>query len=456
MLLGLIRYRQINSDRVLQEKIQQQATYDLLTGLPNRFLFENRLSKAITAARRYDRKLAVLFVDLDNFKPVNDHLGHKAGDEVLKQVGERAGACIRESDTLARYSGDEFTIILHDLENESASFQVAENILKSINLPFEINRNQIFCSASFGISIYPDDGRTAEELVSNADHAMYEVKKNGRNDWHYFTETMQEESEKKHILRTKLAAAISAQQLEVYYQPIIDLSSDKVTKCEALVRWIDDTGSFVPTVDFIAVAEETGMINEIDRFVLDTATRFLIKQNREFGQAVGLSVNVSPRLFSAKDKSLHLWLDLVAEAAKELEITVEITERLLTEDSVRALEALNKLKLAGVDIAIDDFGTGYSSLSYLTIFPIDIIKIDRSFIKNIGLNRTTEILTDTIISLAQKLSLKVVAEGVETSDQLRYLRERDCEYAQGYLLGRPQNEMSFIELLKPEKSRRVS
>ena len=446
----------ITERKQFTEVIQQQATYDLLTGLPNRFLFENRLDKAITHATRHQGRLALLFVDLDNFKPVNDHLGHKAGDIVLKQVGERIGACIRESDTLARYSGDEFTIILHDIESISAPSNVAETILKTINLPFDIMETQIFCGASIGISIFPDDGSNVDKLVSNADHAMYEVKKSGRNDWRYFTETMQEESERKHILRTRLATAISTQQLEVYYQPVIELNSNQVTNCEALARWKDESGNLISTEAFIAVAEEAGIINQIDRFVLKTATRFLTDLNRDSDHKVGLSVNVSPRLFSAQDKSMRLWLEIITEAAQELDITVEITERLLTDDSNHVAEILDNLKAAGVKISIDDFGTGYSSLSYLTKFPIDIIKIDRGFIKNIGIDQPTEILTDTIISLAHRLSLTVVAEGVENSTQLAYVHRQGCEYAQGFLLGKPQNEQSFKKLLAPKTSQRES
>jgi diguanylate cyclase (GGDEF)-like protein len=439
----------ITERKQFAEVIEQQATYDLLTGLPNRFLFNNRLGKAIARSKRDERKLAVLFIDLDNFKPVNDNLGHKTGDLLLQEVGRRIKTCVRDSDTVARYSGDEFTVIVHDIANDRAPLAIAEQIIKTISQPYELQTNQIFCTASIGISVYPDDGASAEELVSNADQAMYHVKDRGRNGWHFFTEAMQVQSEKRHILHTKLAAAIAENKLEVYYQPIIQLEDNRVSKCEALARWFDDNQQ-IPTVDFITLAEEVGMIHEIDRFVLATAAGYLTEQAQTYNHRVGLSINVSPRVFSAKDNSLQLWMELVTEAAKVLDITVEITERLLTKDSDLALRTLEQLKAIGVAIAVDDFGIGYSSLSYLTKFPIDIIKIDRSFVNNLGSDAKTHTLTDAIISLSQKLSLEVVAEGVETIDQLTYIKRQRCNYAQGYYLGKPQNREAFAELLTRE------
>lgn len=434
----------ITERKVFTEVIQRQATYDILTELPNRFLFNDRLNNAVTKALRDGHQLAVLFIDLDNFKPVNDNLGHKAGDVLLQSVAARIKACVRDSDTVARYSGDEFTVILYDIDDQTVPLAITEKILTSVNQPYSLDGRQVFCSASIGISIYPNDGDSAEDLVSNADHAMYEVKKSGRNGWHYFTAEMQAQSEWRHQLHSKLQQAITDRKLEVFYQPIVNIADEKIAKCEALVRWFDD-GQLVPTEDFIRLAEETGLINEIDRFVLREASCFLIALSREHDCRIGLSVNVSPRIFSVKGASLNLWLDLVMDIAKVVDLTVEITERLLTEDSERALHVLHKLKACGATVAIDDFGTGYSSLSYLTKFPIDFIKIDRSFVQNIGNDTSAETLTDTIISLASKLRLKVIAEGVEQHSQLMYLKERGCDFAQGYYLGKPQNQAAFTE-----------
>ncbi|MDM3872315.1 EAL domain-containing protein [Porticoccus sp. W117] len=432
----------ITEKKKFVEMIQRQATYDTVTGLANRFLFENRLAKLLPQAEREQKNIAILFIDLDNFKAVNDNLGHKAGDLLLTEVAHRIKNCTRRSDTVARYSGDEFTVILNNINNSGDAYAIAANILKRINEPFEILEHQLFCSASVGISSFPEHGQSAEELVTNADQAMYEVKKSGRNGCLYFTEEMQRISESRHILHNKLQAAIANEELRAHFQPIVPLQEDLPLKCEALVRWIDN-GRFVPPNEFIPLAEETGMINAIDRLVLKKASDYVRQLDREHGQHPCLSVNISPRVFSSRDNSLEMWLDLITEQAADISITVEITERLLAQNVERALKVLNRLKSAGISIAIDDFGTGYSSLSYLTTFPIDIIKIDRAFVSRIEEDSSAATLTDTIISLAQKLSLQVVGEGVETEEQLNFLRKQGCQYAQGYHLGRPMNGEAF-------------
>jgi len=444
-VLGAVQ--DISERKNSHELIQYQASYDNLTGLPNRLLLNESLEKNISKAKRDQSKLAVLFVDLDNFKPVNDSLGHKAGDKVLKEVAKRLKSCIRGSDTAARYSGDEFIILLQDVDDGSGSLPVAEHVIHSINQPFIIDEREVFCGASIGISIYPDDGETGESLISNADQAMYVAKESGRNNWHYFTDEMQQQSEKRHRLHSKLVSAISNNKLTVHYQPIMDLSTGKITKCESLVRWFEEDGNQVSTEEFIGLAEEMGIINDIDFYVLEQAGRELTELTLEQGSSVGLSINISPRIFSAKDKSLSRWISLITAVAQKIDVTVEITERVLTQDSEKALLALTQLKEAGISIAIDDFGTGYSSLSYLAKFPIDYIKIDRSFISNIGISESDETLTETIIGLANKLSMRVVAEGIETQKQLDFLKNLGCDFAQGYLLGKPQSITDFTEQL---------
>jgi len=444
-VLGAVQ--DISERKHSHELIQYQASYDNLTGLPNRLLLNESLDKNIAKASRDNNKLAVLFVDLDNFKPVNDSLGHKAGDKVLKEVAERLKSCIRASDTAARYSGDEFIILLQDVDDGSGSLPVAEHVIHSINQPIVIDEREVFCGASIGIAIYPEDGKTGEALISNADQAMYVAKESGRNNWHYFTDEMQHQSEKRHRLHSKLVSALSNKELTVHYQPIMDLCTGHITKCESLVRWFDEDGHQVSTEEFIGLAEEMGVINDIDFYVLEQAGRELSALAHEQGGSVGLSINVSPRIFSAKDKSLSRWITLITEVAQKIDVTVEITERVLTQDSSKALRALTQLKDAGVSVAIDDFGTGYSSLSYLTKFPIDYIKIDRSFISNIGISESDETLTETIIGLANKLSMRVVAEGIETPQQLDFLKNLGCDFAQGYLLGKPQSIIDFAEQL---------
>lgn len=428
-------------------KIQQQAIYDQLTGLPNRLLLDNRLTKAINKAIRDNSQVAVLFIDLDNFKPVNDNMGHNAGDVLLREVASRIQQTIRRSDTVGRYSGDEFVVILEDVASSKMPVAVAEHILDVLKKPYCIDQKEVFCSASIGISLFPQDGDNADMLISNADQAMYEVKRSGRNGWQFFTKNLQAVSEKRHQLGTQLIAAINNQNFQVFYQPIIDLADNRVRKCEALVRWFHE-GKLVPTDEFISLAEETGRINEIDRFVLATATEFLIRLQQQFRYSVGLSINVSPRVFSTKDNSLERWLELITRAAGELSLTVEITERLLIEESDRLMWVLTKLKALGVSIAIDDFGTGYSSLSYLTRFPIDIVKIDQSFVKKLGLEHPPEALTETMIDLSHKLSIEVVAEGVETQGQLDYLKRWHCDFGQGYLFDKPLNADDFSELIE--------
>jgi len=442
-LLGAVQ--DISERKHSHELIQYQASYDNLTGLPNRLLLNDNLEKNIAKASRDNNKLAVLFVDLDNFKPVNDSLGHKAGDKVLKEVARRLKSCIRASDTVARYSGDEFIILLQDVDDGSGSLPVAENVIHEMNQPFNIDGREVFCGASVGIAIYPEDGKTGEALISNADQAMYVAKESGRNNWHYFTDEMQQQSEKRQRLHSKLVSAISKKELTVHYQPIMDLSTGQITKCESLVRWFEEDGSQVSTEEFIGLAEEMGVINDIDFYVLEQAGRELYELAQQQQQDVGLSINVSPRIFSAKDKSLSRWISLIIEVAEKIDVTVEITERVLTQDSRKALQALTQLKEAGISIAIDDFGTGYSSLSYLTKFPIDYIKIDRSFIANIGISESDETLTETVIGLANKLSMRVVAEGIETQQQLDFLKDLGCDYAQGYLLGKPQVLSEFAK-----------
>jgi len=449
-ILGAVQ--DISERKHSHELIQYQASYDNLTGLPNRLLLNESLEKNIAKAKRDENKLAILFIDLDNFKPVNDSLGHKAGDKVLKEVAKRLKSCIRASDTAARYSGDEFIILLQDVDDGSGSLPVAEQVIHSINQPIHIDELEVFCGASIGIAIYPDDGETGESLISNADQAMYVAKESGRNNWHYFTDEMQQQSEKRHRMHSKLVSALSNGDLTVFYQPIIDLQTGLVSKCESLVRWFESDGQQVSTEEFIGLAEEMGVINDIDFFVLEQAGRKLSQLVDEQGNGVGLSINVSPRIFSAKDKSLSKWITLIKEISQTVNVTVEITERVLTQDSSKALRALTQLKDAGISIAIDDFGTGYSSLSYLTKFPIDFIKIDRSFISNIGINESDETLTETIIGLANKLSMQVVAEGIETQEQLDFLKNLGCDYAQGYFLGKPQSADDFAQLLDAKEA----
>lgn len=429
--------------------IEHQATYDQLTNLPNRVLFNDRLNQAIENANRHNEKVGVLFIDLDRFKPVNDNHGHQVGDNLLVQAANRILSNIRDSDTLSRLSGDEFGVILNNIRKYDDALKVTENIIESMQAPFVVEELTLHCSASIGVTFYPDDGVDAETLFRKADQAMYEVKNSGRNAWQFYTKEMQAKSEYRHQLLNELIIAVSQEKLIPYYQPIVDLKSKQISKCESLARWFKEDGRFVPPSEFIELAEESGLVNKIDLSILKQSAQYITGVNRQ-NTPIGLSVNVSPRLFQTKDKALSLWLEQVTSANQTIQITVEITERLLTEDSGKAATVLHQLSSAGVKIAIDDFGTGYSSLSYLIKFPVDIIKIDRSFIDGIGKDLSSESLIETILIMANKLNLDVIAEGIETQQQLDFLVSHGCQFGQGYFLGKPMSEDDFNQIIHPK------
>lgn len=427
------------TDKVLSAKIiERQATYDALTALPNRVLFNDRLINAMETAARKENKVAVLFVDLDRFKDVNDNHGHQTGDKLLIAAAERISHCVRDYDTVSRLSGDEFGVILADINQFSDALRVSEQILKTMQHSYDIDDNILHCHASIGIALYPDDGNDAQSLIQKADQAMYEVKANGRNGCQFYTKEMQERSEYRHNLLNDLIDAVDENAITPYFQPVINLETNKVSKCESLARWQKADDSFVSPFEFINLAEESGLINRIDLSMLEKSAQALILMKLQ-GINVGLTINVSPRVFHTKDKALETWLACIRELSQQLDITVEITERLLTHDSEKALDVLNKLRDYGVKIAIDDFGTGYSSLSYLIKFQVDIIKIDRSFIDGIGKESSAETLIEIIVLMAKKLGIQVVAEGIETQTQLDFLRKNHCDYGQGYFLGRPMS-----------------
>ena len=435
------------TNKVLSAKlIEHQATFDSLTGLPNRVLYNDRLEKSIELAKRKDQLLAVLFVDLDRFKPINDNHGHQAGDRILIETAHRIKQAIRKSDTVSRLSGDEFAVILNDVNGYQDIRQIADNIIEQIQKPFSLGDISVHSSASVGIALYPNDADSADSLLRKADQAMYEVKGSGRNGCQFYTKEMQRRSEHRHALLNDLIAAVNEESLEAYYQPIYDLERDVLIRCESLARWIKPSGEFVSPDDFITLAEESGLINRIDLFMLKSSGQFL----RELKQDIGLSINISPRLFHTKDKALENWLTTIKEINKEIQITVEITERLLTDDSDRALVVLRELREHGIKIAIDDFGTGYSSLSYLIKYPVDIIKIDKSFVQDIGISSSAETLIESILAMAAQLDIAVVAEGIETKAQLDYLKRNGCDYGQGYYLGKPVDKQAFSEHLAKE------
>ncbi len=443
-LVGAIQ--DITKAKKADSLIEYQANYDALTGLANRTLFRDRLANALAAARRTSTKLAVVFIDLDNFKSVNDNLGHDVGDEVLVEAARRIRSCVREVDTVARYSGDEFIVVIRDVFTESSVWRIVDNIVATVAQSYAVGTHQVYCGASVGIAFFPDDATDGDTLIIKADQAMYEVKKSGRNGWLFYTDEMQKKSERRHDLYTQLVEALNAGALSVHYQPIHSLCENRIVGCEALVRWQLPDGSFVPPDDFIPLAEESGLVLAIDLLVLRTAREFLGALNDEFQQSLGLSVNVSTRLLYMRDDSAQEWFRII-KTPGNVPLTVEITERVLVEDAARALKLLDELSSAGVHISIDDFGTGYSGLSYLSRFPVHGLKIDRSFVGKIGVAKTEEALIETILLMASRLQLSVVAEGVETQQQLDFLRAAHCDLVQGFLLGRPMEAAQLRALI---------
>ncbi len=450
-LVGAIQ--DITKAKAADKLIEYQANYDALTGLANRSLLRDRLNSALAMSKRASTKLAVLFIDLDNFKSVNDNLGHDVGDEVLVEAASRIKHCVREVDTVARYSGDEFIVVLRDVFSESAVCRIVDDVVAKVGESFKIGTHQVYCGASVGIAFYPDDAIDSETLIIKADQAMYEVKKAGRNGWQFYTQEMQIKSEKRHSLYNELVAAVKNNELEVYYQPIYSYKENRIVGCEALVRWRRPDGSFIPPDEFIPLAEESGLVIRIDHFVLKSARNFISGINTEYGLNIGISVNVSTRLLYMRDESSQAWFYEI-KSPSNVPIIAEITERVLVEDATRALQVLNDLSASGVQISIDDFGTGYSGLSYLSRFPVNAFKIDRSFVDKIGKLKTEEALIETMLLMAEKLQIKVVAEGVETQEQLDFLRRLNCDFAQGYFIGRPMPEDQFRQYLLDSLSER--
>lgn len=429
-LLGVVQ--DISAIRRADATIQQQASIDAITGLPNRNLFRDRLQHALQVAERGQRQLAILFIDLDHFKDINDSLGHGVGDALLAELGRRFSREVRSSDTIARLGGDEFTVLLDGALGSHYFSTIAQRLLAAAQLPVQVGDHQVFSSASIGIAFYPEDGQDAEVLLQRADQAMYAAKNSGRNTIRFFTQTMQDEATRRHQLHMLLAKAMTDRALDVYYQPIIDTYQHKVVKCEALLRWTDPALGAVSPAEFVPLAEDTGMIVELGEYVMLKACADINQIRTELGCELSLAFNKSTREFVEESRVHISALDKLREQALFPNITVEITESLLMHESTDTVSQLRALREAGVEIAIDDFGTGYSSLSYLRKFPVDILKIDKSFIQEIEKDYESRALVKAIISMAHGLDIDVVAEGVETAGQFQILRDMKCRYVQGY------------------------
>ena len=439
--------RDITERKRAEQLISYQAYHDALTDLPNRTLFKDRLNLALVQAKRSKNELAVMFVDLDRFKLVNDTLGHIKGDELLQMVALRLKERLREGDTLARLGGDEFTLILPDLRDKKDAAMIADQIVHSISQPFYLDGTEVHVSASVGIAVCPADGETVDDLIRHADIAMYKVKGTGKNGHRFYDYSMQDASHQKILLEHSLRKALEHQELEMYYQPQIDITTGKIVGAEGLIRWNHPERGLLLAGDFMPFAEENGLIIPISEWMLDPLCRDLKEWNQLPSQNFTLSLNLSPQYLDRGDFVGKLKDALIRHQISPSQIEVEITENLCIRDPQYAIEQLKKLCELGVSVAIDDFGTGYSSLSYLHRFPVHTIKIDQSFIKEIHNEHGHYPVILAIISIARGLGLKLVAEGVETEAQARYLKQAGCGVLQGFLFHKAISQKELLLLL---------
>ena len=433
--------------RQFNEKLERRAHYDGLTGLPNRVLFRDRLEQEMKHAQGAAHSMGLLFIDLDRFKEVNDLLGHDAGDMLLADAARRIEACLRPGDTVARLGGDEFTVILTEMAELSHIEQTAQAILDVLRQPFQLGIEQAYVSASIGITVYPGDGRGPEELMRNADHAMYRSKGAGRNQLTFFESAMQEAAMRRLKLTSELRRAQAEHQLELHFQPIIDSVTGTVFKAEALLRWRRPGGVLALPADFVGIAEETGLIHEIGNWVFCEAARWSQRWSGMLGRPFQVSINKSPVQFQPHARSMD-WVRYLDQAGMpHNSIAVEITEGLLLNLTDEVFDKLHELQQGGMEVSIDDFGTGYSSMSYLKRLDIDYLKIDRSFVSEMMHDPTSQTITETIIVMAHKLGLKVIAEGVESTEQRDWLASQQCDFVQGFLFGQPLEPAAFEQLL---------
>ncbi|HZV98119.1 MAG TPA: EAL domain-containing protein, partial [Methylophilaceae bacterium] len=432
----------ISEKRRMDEMIWRHANFDSLTTLPNRRLFRDRLGQALKKAHRTHLPMGLFFIDLDQFKEVNDLLGHDIGDQLLVEAAKRICSCVRQSDTVARLGGDEFTAILTELDDVAHVEQVAQKMIATLSEPFHLNDEVIYLTASLGITLYPNDADNAEELIRNADQAMYAAKNAGRNQFNYFKRSMQESAHARLRLIGDLRNALEASQLKVYYQPVVDMYTGKIVKAEALLRWHHPQLGMVEPQKFIPLAEESGLIHEIGNWVFSEAVARSKRWSAKLGRPFQIGVNKSPVQFLAHPNDFNKAQPALSANIKGSSMSVEITEGLLLNASNNVTEKLLEYRDAGIQIAIDDFGTGYSSMAYLRKFDIDYLKIDQSFICDMAEDPGDRAIVRSIILMAHELGLKVVAEGIETVKQMELLVEAGCDYGQGFL---------FSKALPPDK-----
>jgi diguanylate cyclase (GGDEF)-like protein/PAS domain S-box-containing protein len=445
----VITSRDISERKKAEQRAQYLSQHDGLTGLPNRLLMQDRLHQAIIQARRGGSVVALMFIDLDRFKTVNDSFGRVIGDALLKQVAERLRKCLRDTDTVARLGGDEFIIMIPDAATAQVVGEVAQRVLSEFSQPFSDGEQEMYVSASIGISLFPRDGSDPDELVKHADRAMYNAKDSGRNMYRYFTEDLNHEVREKVMLESGLRRAIDRGELRLFYQPIIDLHTKQVIGAESLVRWQHPSLGLIPPGKFIPVAEESDLIFRLGEWVLRAACKQLHAWQQE-GFALQVAVNVSARQFR-DPKLADMVVAVMADSHVDPRLVeIELTESAIMHDARASISTLERLKSRGVSISIDDFGIGYSSLSYLKRLPLDTLKIDQSFVRDIATDHNDAAIVRAIIGLARSLGIKVLAEGVEDDVQLSFLNNYGCNYGQGFLFGRPVVPEAFVELVRKQ------
>jgi diguanylate cyclase (GGDEF)-like protein/PAS domain S-box-containing protein len=434
----------ITERKTAEALVWQQANFDALTGLPNRRMMQERLAQELKKCRRDGAHLALLFIDLDHFKEVNDTLGHDRGDLLLLEAGQRIQRCLREVDTVARMGGDEFTVIVTDLTDITQLQNILPKLLQTLSATFQLGLDQVFVSASIGVTVYPTDGHEIEDLLKNADQALYVAKGAGRNRFSFFTPALQEAARLRAQLTHDLRAALMSQEFRVFYQPIVELATGTIHKAEALVRWQHPTRGLISPAEFIPVAESSGLIVEMGEWVFTQAAAQVQAWRDTLHPQFQISVNKSPVQFENPNPSHTPWIaQLQALGLPGESIVVEITEGLLLSNSNGVVEQLLALSDVGINVSLDDFGTGYSSLSYLQRFDINFVKIDQSFVRHLVAGSTDLALCQAIIAMAHALGMQVIAEGVETAAQRDLLAAAGCDFAQGYLYSRPVSATEF-------------
>lgn len=437
----------ITARKSYEVQLEYQATHDMLTGLPNRCMLNDRLLQCINFAARYKNKMAVAFLDLDQFKLINDSMGHEVGDQLLLIMSQRLSACVGEVDTVVRIGGDEFVILLSNINGLSDIVTSMQRILGSVAEPCEIHGLNYLVTCSIGISVYPDDGTEPSVLLKNADSAMYEAKKAGRNNYQVYTQALNEALAERVMLEYKLRQALENEEFVLYYQPKMDFASGMICGAEALIRWQPQGEAMIEPVRFIEIAEETGLIEKIGEWVLLNACNKAVQIQQQIGRYVPIAVNVSARQFKQAQlpDMIKNILHITGLPAQYLEL--EITESTLIDDAAKFIETLHTLKTIGVQLAIDDFGTGYSNLAYLKDFPIDRLKIDKAFVINLEADASNLAILKAVVALGHSLDKKVVAEGVETQYQHDFLKSIACDELQGHHFSRPLPEAQFEALL---------